>query len=518
MYWNSFVIVSCCAALATSSAVADVTPSALFSDHMVLQSGMSVPVWGKADTGEKVTVSIQGQTQSATADANGKWMVRLNNLKAGGPLEMTIAGKNTIKISDVLIGEVWLGSGQSNMEFTVSNKVARFAGLVNEDQEIAAANYPKIRMFTEKQSKKYEPQTDLAGEWKICSPATVPGFSAVGYLFARDLQRDLGGTPVGILTVAFGASAAEAWIRRDALLADPKLKPMVEKLDSLVTYYKEHPGAKSGDAPTPPLTINARPGNPAAPLRDPVQDQHEATVLFNGMVNPVNPYAIRGAIWYQGESITGGVAGVLLYGHVMETLVKDWRKLWGEGDFPFYAVQLPALGNVSNNPMVREQQAQILSVKNAGLAITIDIGDPKDVHPHNKAPLGERLTAMAMANVYGAKTEYTGPTYKSMKVEGDSIRISFTHVSGALAAKDGPLKWFQIAGDDKNFVDAEARIDGDTVLVHSPNVKSPVAVRYAWVNYPEGANLYNAYNFPAMPFRTDSWDVMTKISEEFTAK
>jgi hypothetical protein len=198
---NSLALLFCCA-LAAAPALADVTPSALFSGHMVLQSGVSVPVWGKADPGEKVTVAIQDQTQSATADASGKWMVRLSNLKTGGPLEMTIAGKNTITVKDALIGEVWLGSGQSNMEFTVSKKVARFAGLVNEDDEIAAANYPKIRIFTEKQSKKYEPQSDLTGEWKICSPDTVPGFSAVGYLFARDLQRELGGTPLGFLTVA----------------------------------------------------------------------------------------------------------------------------------------------------------------------------------------------------------------------------------------------------------------------------------------------------------------------------
>ncbi len=514
---NSLALLTLCALGSVSSALADVTPSPLFSDHMVLQSGMSVPVWGKADPGEKVTVSIHGQTRSATADASGKWMLRLANLKTGGPLEMTIAGKNSITVKDVLIGEVWLGSGQSNMEFTVSKKVARFAGLINEDEEIAAANYPKIRMFTEKQSKKYEPQTELAGEWKICTPENVPGFSAVGYLFSRDLQRELKGTPVGFLTVAYGASTAEAWIRRDALVADPQLKPMVEKLDSLETYFKEHPGATSGSAPTPPLTINARPGNPTAPLRDPSQDQHQATVLFNGMVNPVIPYAIRGALWYQGESITGGKAGVAMYGHVMETLVKDWRKLWGEGDFPFYAVQLPALGNVSNNPGVREQQAEILSLPKTGLAVTIDIGDPKDVHPHNKAPLGERLTKIAMANVYGAKIEYSGPIYKSMKVEGDSIRLTFTHAEG-LMAKDGPLKWFQIAGADQKFVDADARIEGNSVIVHAAGVSAPAAVRYAWDNYPVGCNLYNGADLPAMPFRTDKWDALTKISEEFTAK
>lgn len=494
---------------------ADVRPVALFSDHMVLQSGMSVPVWGTADAGETVTVTLTGQKKSATAGADGKWMIRLTDLKPGGPFEMTISGKNTLTVSDVLIGEVWLGSGQSNMEFTVSKKKARFAGLINEDEEIAAANYPAIRMFTEKQAKTYEPRTELAGEWLVCNPDNVPGFSAVGYLFARDLQKEMK-VPVGILTVAFGASTAEAWIRRETVAADPLLKPLLDRFDNLVAYYKEHSDVPAEQAPPPPQTINARAARPGR-QRDPVQDQHEPTVLFNGMVNPVIPYAIRGALWYQGESIVGGKAGVALYPHVMETLVKDWRKLWGEGDFPFYAVQLPALQDVSNNPMVREGQAAILSLPHTGLAVTIDIGDPKDVHPHNKAPLGDRLTRLALANVYGRKIEYSGPVYRSVKREGGAIRVAFSHAAG-LTAKGGPLQWFQIAGADGSFVDAEARIDGDSVIVSSGAVPAPVAVRYAWDNYPDTANLYNGAGLPASPFRTDQWDTLTKISEQFTGK
>ena len=269
----------------------------------------------------------------------------------------------------------------------------------DEDKEIAAANYPTIRMFTVKQLKAYEPTDEVKGEWKVCSPETVPGFSAVGYLFARDLQQRLK-VPVGILTVAYGASTAEAWVPRAAMNADPQLKPMLDKFDAQEDFYKSHPGANAADAPPGPMTINARAPRPG-PLRDPVQDQHEPTVLFNGMLHPVIPYAIRGAIWYQGESIVGGKAGILLYPHVMETLVTQWRQLWGEGDFPFYAVQLPALKNVGNNPMVREGQAKILELPKTGLAVTIDIGDPDNVHPKNKAPLGERLTLIAMADAYG---------------------------------------------------------------------------------------------------------------------
>jgi sialate O-acetylesterase len=490
---------------AAASLLADVKPSALFSDHMVLQRGMAVPVWGTASPGERVTVTVGGEKQSATASADGKWMVRLKSLKPGGPQQMTIAGKNTITINDVLVGEVWLGSGQSNMQFTVSKKKASFAGLINEEQEIAAANYPQVRMFTEKSAKTYEPQTEIQGEWLICNPENVPGFSAVGYLFSRDLDRELQ-VPVGFLTLAFGASTAESWIRRETVAGDPLLKPMLDHFDAQVQFFKTKPEAPPSEAPQPPQTINARPGQPGQRQRDPVQDQHNPTVLFNGMINPAIPYAIRGVIWYQGESIVGGKPGVLLYPHVMETLIQDWRKLWGEGDFPFYEVQLPALKNISNNPLIREGQAAILSLPHTAMAVTIDIGDPNDVHPHNKAPLGERLTRIAMANVYGHKTEYSGPVYESMKVSGNTIRVKFTHLGGGLTAKDGPLQWFAIAGADQKFVTAEAKIEGDTVVVSSPAVSAPVAVRYAWDNYPDGCNLFNAAGLPASPFRTDRWD------------
>jgi sialate O-acetylesterase len=489
---------------ATASLLANVKPSPLFGDHMVLQGGMAVPVWGVADAGEKVTVTFNNQKLSAIASADGKWMVRLKNLKPGGPFQMTIAGNNTITISDVLVGEVWLGSGQSNMAFTVSKKAARYAGLVDEEREIAEAKYPQVRMFTAKMATAYEPQTEFQGEWQICNPENVPGFSAVGYLFSRDLHRELK-RPVGFLTIAFGASTAEAWIRRETIAADPKLKPMLDGFDAAVQFFKTKPNAPYSEAPKPPQTINA----PVRPTpdrqRDPARDQHNPTVLFNAMINPAIPYAIRGVLWYQGESIVGGKEGVALYPYVMETLIKDWRKLWGEGDLPFYEVQLPALKNISNNPLIREGQAQVLSIPKAGMAVTIDIGDPSDVHPHNKAPLGERLTKIALAKVYGRKTEYYGPVFQSMKVSGSQIRLKFSHLGGGLVAKDGPLKWFAIAGADHKFAAADARIEGGAVVVSSALVSAPVAVRYAWDNYPEGCNLFNAAGLPAAPFRTDRW-------------
>jgi sialate O-acetylesterase len=487
-----------------SSLSAEVKPAALFGNHMVLQSGMSVPIWGTAAPGERVVVTLDRQKESATTGADGKWMVRLKKLKPGGPFQMVIAGTNTITVEDVLIGEVWLGSGQSNMAFTVSKKAAYYAGMLDEEKEIAAANYPRIRMFTAKTAKTFEPKTEIEGEWQICTPENVPGFSAVGYLFARDLQREIK-EPVGFLTVAFGASTAEAWIRRETLAADPLLKPMLDRFDQAVTFFRANPDAPPDQAPHAPETINARPSPPPKKQRDPVQDQHNPTVLFNGMINPIVPYAIRGVLWYQGESIVGGRAGVALYPHVQETLVRDWRTLWGEGDLPFYIVQLAALQNTSNNPLVREAQASVLSLPHTGMAVTIDIGDPKNVHPKNKAPLGERLTLIALANVYGRKIEYSGPVYESMQVEGKAIRLKFSHIGGGLVARDGPLKWFVVAGADGKFVPADARIEGDTIVVGSPAVAEPVAVRYAWDNYPEGCNLYNAAGLPASPFRTDQW-------------
>ncbi len=498
------------------SALADVKLGSPFGDHMVLQQGVPVPVWGWADPGERVTVSIAGQKQTATADPGGKWMVRLAKLESGGPLEMTVtgAGANSIAIKDVLVGEVWLASGQSNMAFPVSRKVASYAGLTNEEAEIAAADYPAVRMFTGKPAKSYEPQSTLAGQWLVCSPETVPGFSAVGYLFARDLLKELK-VPVGILTEAYGASTAEAWISREVMTADPQLKPLLDALDASVKFYRENPQASADQAPPHPKTINARPNRPGGPQRDPVQDQHFPTVLFNGMINPVIPYAIRGVIWYQGESIVGGTPGIDLYGHVQQALVNDWRKRWGEGDFPFYIVQLPGQKNVSNNPRVREEQATILSLPNTGMAVTIDTGEPTNVHPHNKEPVGDRLARIALAKIYGRKIEYSGPVFESMKAEDGAIRLRFSHVGGGLVAKGGPLKGFQIAGVDGKFADADARIDGDSVIVSSGEVKSPVAVRYGWDDYPEGmgCNLYNAAGLPAAPFRTDHWNYPMKVVE-----
>jgi sialate O-acetylesterase len=496
-------------------AFADVKPNQLFSDHAVLQSGMVVPVWGTADPGERVRVTVGRRSKSAIAAASGQWMVKFSSLRSGGPFTMTISGKNTVVVKDVLVGEDWIGSGQSNMAFTVSKKAASFAGMLDEDKEIAAANYPQLRIFMAVTNKAYEPQTEITGEWKIATPENAPAFSAVAYLFGRNLNQALK-EPVGMIVVAFGASTAESWLSRKVIAGDPQMKPMLDRFDDLYKFYRSHPGATTDQSPPSPQTINSRPAKPG-PLRDPVQDQHQPTVLYNGMVHPILPFAMRGVIWYQGESIVGGKTGVALYPHVMEALVKDWRAEWGEGNFPFYCVQLPPLKNTSNNPMVREGQAKLLSLPNTGMAVTLDVGDPDNVHPKDKEPVADRLSRIALANVYGKKMEFSGPVYTGMKVEGSEIVVSFTHADG-LTGKGGPLRWFQVAGADGMYVDATANVRGSEVIVHSDQVPAPVSVRYAWDNYPQGANLVNGAGLPAAPFRTDSQDALATISKEFTGK
>jgi len=506
-------------AFATVSARATVRLASPFTSHMVLQCGMKVPVWGWADSGETVTVNFAGQMATTQADKDGHWRIDLHPLAASPEGRIfAVTGSQTaqpLELDDVLVGEVWLASGQSNMDFSVSKKVKYFAGVTNEDAEIAAANYPLVRMFTGNYAKLYAPTNRITGEWKVCTPETVPAFSAVGYFFARDLQREIK-IPVGIVTLAFGASTAEAWIRRDALAADLRLKPMLDSFDAKVQAFRTNPppvvlAPRSEDVSAKKINATSVTNNPVAgrrrrapASRDPVQDQHNATVLFNGMIAPVIPYAIRGVIWYQGESIVGGAAGRALYPHVQATLVRDWRTLWDEGDFPFYIVQLAGQDADSNNPLVREAQATILQLPNTGMAVTTDIGERKNVHPKNKQDVGDRLSRIALAKVYGRDMEYSGPVYESMQAEGGKIRLKFSHLGGGLVARGGPLKWFAIAGADEKFVSADATIDGDTVLVHSDAVTDPTAIRYAWVNYPEGCNLFNAAGLPAAQFRTDA--------------
>jgi sialate O-acetylesterase len=503
--------------LTIASASAVVRLASPFTDHMVLQREMPVPLWGTADAGETVTVAFAGQTHTTTADAGGRWRVALDPMPASAESRalrvMATASSSpssALTLTDVLVGEVWLASGQSNMDFTVAKTPKYyFAGVNDEAAEVAAAHYPLIRMFTGEWSRAYDPQREVGGAWKLCTPDAVREFSAIGYFFARDLQRELH-IPIGIVTLTYGASTAQAWIRREAIAADPALKPTLDAFDAKVKHYVPPTATELAEwrtAADRAKSAGRRP--PRRPRPDPVQDQHNPTVMFNGMIAPFIPYAIRGVIWYQGESIT---APRDLFPRWNETLITDWRKLWGRAPavsgaepLPFYFCQLAALDNASNSPQVREWQAQALALPDTAMAVTIDIGDKNNVHPKNKQDVGARLARIALAKNYGRPLEYSGPVLSSVRIEGDAIRVRFSHADGGLVARGGgpPLRSFVVAGADGHFVPADATIEGDSVIVRSSQISAPVAARYAWSNFPEGCNLANAAGLLAAPFRTD---------------
>ncbi len=448
-----------------AAASAEVRLPGFFGQHMVLQRNVPVPVWGWANPGEKVTVTLGDQSKTAAADSAGKWAVKLDKLEASGPYTLSVKGDNTIEITDVLVGEVWLCSGQSNMVWPVEQSA-------NFPAEKAAANHPQIRMITVAQRAVETPQDDCKGAWLVCSPQTVGGFSATAYFFGRELHTKLD-MPVGLINSSLGATPVEAWTSLKAQQAVPKLKPL---LDSRPEHSYQHP-----------------------------------TVLYNGMIAPLVPYALRGAIWYQGEA-NALIGNPSLYGLQLSTMIENWRNDWAQGHFPFIYVQLPNWRAPQKDPVetsgwviVREEMLRTLSLGDTGMVVTIDIGEADDIHPKNKQDVGKRLAIFALATTYGKDMVYCGPLYKSMSKQDGKVVIRFDHVGDGLMAKgDGPLRGFAIAGKDKKFVWAEAKIEGDTVVISSPEVKDPVAVRYAWADNPN-CNLYNSADLPASPFRTDDW-------------
>ena len=508
------------------SLMANVKMGSPFTNHMVLQQGMSVPVWGTASAGESVTTTINKLKQATKAGADGKWEVRFVNLQVGGPYELIVKGKNTITLTDVCVGEVWLCSGQSNMDMTVAKEDRYWCGVFNEAQEVSSANYPLIRQFYAKFSPSLEPQNEVEGEWEVCSPATGGHFRAAAYFFARNLYQKMN-VPIGIMVTTYGASTAEAWTSRPALQANPTLsflldnfKQKIDKFNadsaSIMLKYREAISKWSDDAKAKAAAgdvqanqNNKTPRKPNNPK--PWVDQHSPTVLFNGMVQPLIRYAIRGALWYQGES-NGPTAKI--YGTIMEAMITDWRKLWNQGDFPFIYVQIanhqaPITEPVKDDPMVyvREGQLKNLSIPNTAMVSAIDNADPNDpgnIHPKNKQEIGLRLAKAAEGLVYKEKITYMGPIYEKMKIEENSIRVYFNFTGEGLIGKGDKLTGFAIAGEDKKFVWAEAKIDGNTIVVSSPEISNPTAVRYGWSKNPP-VNLYNKENLPASPFRTDSW-------------
>jgi sialate O-acetylesterase len=454
--------------LIAGPASADVKLPAIFGNGMVLQREMPVPVWGWDAPGTEVTVAAGDAKASAKADGTGAWSVKLPALKAGGPIEVTVTGTSTVKFADVLMGEVWICSGQSNMEMTVGSSD-------RAQEEIASARYPKIRHIKINHRPAFEPKTDVpTAGWQVCSPETVGGFTAAGYFMARHLLQSLD-VPIGLIGSNWGGTRIEPWTPPEGFKLVPALKDIAGNLGS---YPKKN---AKGEI-----------------------DHQSALALYNGMIHPLVPYAIRGAIWYQGESNNGEG---MLYLEKMKALIEGWREVFKRPYMPFYYVGLAPFrygGDPAALAGIWEAQEAALSIPGTGMAVTVDISNLADIHPKNKQEVGRRLALWALARDYGRKDlVFSGPLYRAMTVEGDKARISFYHVGGGLVSRDGkPLSWFTIAGEDGKFVEAKASIDGETVVVSSPAVAKPVAVRFGWHQEAE-PNLSNKEGLPAAPFRTD---------------
>ena len=630
--------------------------SPLFTDNMVLQQKQNIPVWGTAEPGGVVSVTLNGQQEKALVGSNGKWSVNLKPVPAGGPYELIISGEKTIRIKNVMVGEVWVCSGQSNMEMPLAD----WGKIINYEEEISNADYPGIRLLMVDKVIANVPQENFKSEgWKECSPETVPLFSAVAYFFGRNLHHELN-IPVGLIETAWGGTPVEAWTSGKTLktfsefaervkavesdtsteeekaIAKEKAKAeWPDKIEQILTdkgtleHGFQQPGYKLDDWQTMKLptvwedagllvdgvvwfsrevnipetwkgedltlslgkindyditwfngkrvgrgidVLESRVykvpasivkqgknrivvevldiGNaggiygPAEQMKlesvkgsvsltgdwnykiDPVSIDvkklpekpddnsgvHQPTVLYNAMINPLLPYGIRGAIWYQGESNAGRA---YQYRTLFKAMIKDWRTAWGQGNFPFLFVQLANFMEPNPQPKedawaeLREAQSMALELPNTGMAVAIDIGDEKDIHPKNKQEVGRRLALNALATIYEKEIPYSGPIYKSMNVQGNKVRLQFTHVGGGLKIKgEGPLKGFAIAAEDRKFVWAESKIEGDEIVVWNPKITKPVAVRYAWASNPV-CNLINGAGLPASPFRTDNWEGIT---------
>ena len=497
-----------------SFAHADVTLPRVIGNNMVLQRDMQVPIWGWASAGEEVTVTLSTEaegvepisTTTAVAGAEGNWQIKLPAMAAGGPYTLQIKGNNTHELTNVLFGEVWVCSGQSNMQWPVSASN-------DSEAEIAAGMYPKIRLFYVPRVPSGLPQQDVEADWHETRPQTIAGFSAVAYYFGRKLYKNLD-VPIGLINTSWGGTRIEPWTPPVGLAAVPALASIDKEVQDVQANYRaqlrerinalEKWIAETRKALETGAALTEIPDN-----THPLKHQGRPTALYNGMVHPLIPYAIRGALWYQGES---NLRDGMLYHEKMKALINGWREVWGQGNFPFYFVQLAPFNYGGRNaspfflPQIWEAQTATLTLPNTGMAVTTDIGNLRDIHPRNKQEVGRRLALWALAKTYGRDdVTHSGPLYKSMAVEGDTIRLTFDYVGSGLTSHDEkPLTWFQIAGEDKEFVEAQATIDGDTLVVSSDAIANPIAVRFGWHQSAE-PNFVNKEGLPASPFRTDAW-------------
>jgi sialate O-acetylesterase len=472
---------------------------AILSSHMVLQRDRPIHIWGWSNPGEKVSVALHGVSRDVTGDALGNWSVFLPPESAGGPYQLSVASTNKLVLDDILIGDVWFASGQSNMEFPLTGWPG--APMKDSAREIAGATQPQIRLLYIPHKAADFPLFNREASWKVCTPETAAGFSAVAYLFGRELnQRER--VPIGLIDSTWGGTVAEAWVSLQSISSDASLMPifasrarMMQQQDEvaaiLAKQAREDLAAKQAGQPAPHHVWNPPPESwaPAA--------------LFNGMVAPVTPYSIKGVIWYQGES-NSRPHFAPIYAKVFPALIADWRAEWHEGDFPFLFVQISSFNSDETEawPVIREAQRRTLSVANTAMAVSIDVGDPDNVHPPDKQTVAARLALAARALAYGENVEYSGPLFRQATPEADAVRVWFDHTAKGLVAKGDTLQGFEIAGDDGHFVPATARIDGNTVVASNSQVSAPKCVRYGWSNAPT-VNLFSSDGLPASPFTSE---------------
>ena len=493
------------ALLTVATAFADITLAPLFRDGAVLQRDQPLTIWGRAAAAEKVEIKFRNQTASVITGADGKWRLTLRPEKASSvPSELVATGANRVVVRELLVGDVWLCSGQSNMAFLVRNAD-------NADREMATADFPLIRQFKVPSVIADRPADDVAGSWATCTPANVGNFSAVAYFFARDLHQKLG-VPIGIINSSWGGTQIEGWISEPALRADPAAKEIFARWEQRLAEYPEKMTAHAAAVTkweAEQAAGNAAKGKKRAAPAKPEGPGSRWTPggMYNAMIAPLVPYGLRGALWYQGEANGARHAE---YASLFTAMIKQWRADFGQ-TLPFYFVQLANFERNAGNrgdewAFQREAQARALALPDTGMVVAIDIGDPKDIHPKNKQEVGRRLALHARRQIFGEKIETDGPMFQEAKADGTAMRVSFTHAEGLQlqpAKTDGRVS-FEIAGADRKFVPADARVDGTSLVVSSPRVRAPVAVRYAWRNSPD-ARLFNGAGLPAAPFRSDDW-------------
>ncbi len=465
---------------------------ALFSDHMVLQRGMPVHVWGSAQAGEAVTAAFRDETRHATADSLGLWNIYFSPGPAGGPFVLTV---DQIHLEDVLVGDVWVGSGQSNMEMQMK-------GVNRASDEIAASANPGIRLFHVPRKVSDYPLAGMeAGPWMLCKPENVTNFSAVAYFFGRYVHQHEN-IPIGLIESSWGGTPADAWTSLPALASDASLMPVFGEWGKMMQTQQRAMMQRDQrwQAEVAKVTAEGKPA-PPRPWTQNEGNSWQPAGLFNGMIAPLTPFPIRGVIWYQGES-NASAERAPLYARLFQTMIQDWRRAWGQSDMPFLFVQLANFKTGPNSawPLLRDAQTQALSLANTGMAVIIDIGNPTNIHPTDKQDVGLRLALAAEAITYGRKLEYSGPMYRLGMRESGALRVWFDH-AGSMTAKSGALEGFEIAGVDRKFVPAAARLEKDSILVSAPSVAAPVYVRYAWADDPQ-ANLINGAGLPASPFQS----------------